>query len=443
MKWMIATTESFQKGEIPPTVAAFLARHSDPFIILDESSKIKTNFACKEAKKSKRTQAIKKLNQYGERSILTGTFMSTSPVNAYDQMEFLCENFWGENMYSFESRYCIMIRLPIGRGIRTLIPSDMWEKMHKRMVKAQAKGDRELDSIMQTYTNTYSIAESRLRVILENEEYKPFINLDELYKRIEKCTMIVRKEDVLDLPDKVFVTVKVDMSPAMKKAYNDVLNSAIVGEVVFDGLSMYHRLQEVCNGYIPLQDGTKINEKTGKEVPVIVLDPRAENAKLDALSDYLEDIDIKRHRVIVWSNRKKILKDAAERLTKEGYRVAVYDGDTSDDEKESIKKRFLEGEIDVFIGNQKSGAYGLDWLKSATYAIYISNDSSSDVRSQADDRIHRGGCGKDNKIIVDIVIGGSIDEKVMVNLRRGIELIKSGKTDASIFALDEEDDIVF
>ena len=443
MKWLLASTESFQRGDIPDTVKSFIKANPHPFIILDESSKIKTNSACKEEKKSKRTQAIKKLNETGERCILTGTFMSVSPVNAYDQMEFLCKNFWGENMYSFENTYCIMIHLKIGRGIRTLITEDIWKVMHKRLAKAAAKSQKDLETTMQMYTNMYSISESRQKHILENEEYSPFINLDDLYKRIERCTMVVKKEDALDLPEKLNVEVRVEMPDSMKKLYKEILSSGTLGEcAVPDGIAMYHRLQDVCNGYTPYQDGTTLDQKTGKEKPVIKLNRAAENPKLDTLVDYLDGIDVKRHKAIVWSNRKLLLHDAYDRLMAEGYRCCLYDGDTSDAEKEEIEDDFTKGKIDVFIGNQKSGGFGLDWLKAANYMIFVSNDRSPETRKQAEERFHRGNCGTEKKTVVDIVAEGSVDQRVASGLRRGLQLINSGSTDREVFDLEEEEEEV-
>ena len=68
MRCLIVSLESFQKGEIPEEVEQYInSCETEPFIILDESSKIKTNNPCKESKKSKRTQAILKLNKTGQR----------------------------------------------------------------------------------------------------------------------------------------------------------------------------------------------------------------------------------------------------------------------------------------------------------------------------------------------------------------------------------------
>lgn len=440
MKWLISSLESFQKGDIPDTVKAFLRRYPDPFIIMDESSKIKTNSACKEEKKSNRTRAIQKLNAYGERTILTGTFMSVSPVNAYDQMEFLCKGFWGEDMYSFENRYCIMVTLPIGRGIRTLIDEKLWKSLHARLVRANKKSEEDLEYVMLQITKTYRIPESRQRIILENEKYTPFIRLNKLYERIADCSMIVRKEDVLDLPDKVPIKLSVELTAEQKALYKEILNEGSVGDLVLDSLSMYHRLLDVCNGYRPVKVGTKISPKTGKEVPVVELFPLKENPKLDTLIDYMEEIDTKRHQVVIWSNRKRFLHDTFDRLKAAGYRIAKYDGDTTEEEKEELERAFKAKEIDIFIGNQKSGSHGLDWLKLAKYSFFISNDPSPDTRSQAEDRVHRGGCGTEKKAMIDLVGVGSIDERTQASLARGIALIKSGKTNRDIFELEEDDE---
>ena len=123
MKALIISLESFQKGEVPEEVKKYiLANHGNVFTILDESSKIKTNNPCKESKKSKRTQAILKLNKIGHRCILTGTFMSKTPVNAYDQMKFLSEDFFKEGMFAFAEHYELRRNLPSVRGARITLP---------------------------------------------------------------------------------------------------------------------------------------------------------------------------------------------------------------------------------------------------------------------------------------------------------------------------------
>jgi len=426
MKYMIVTVESFQSGDIPEEVAKFISVHDDPFIVLDESSKIKSNKAVAKRNKSKRCQAIQKLNTIGSRAILTGTFISKSPVNAYDQMEFLKKDYWEEDIFSFENRYCIMIRLPIGRGIRVLIPEDTYYSLHRSLVKAEKNGM--LQAQIGSSSRYYSLSERKLLHILKNKEYTPFIGVKDIYDRISKDTIIVKKKDALNIPDKVYKKIRLSMNSEMEKLYKQLLDVGFTDEYISrgNGISLYHRFQDIVNGYIPVQ-------KDGDEA--VVLERQKDNAKISALLDEISSIDIDNHQVVVWSNRKLFIRDIYNALSKEDISCCVYDGDTSTDEKERIKDDFSSGKVRVFIGNQRSGSFGLDWLKSADYAIFISNDYSVETREQAEDRIHRGGIKDVSKTIIDIVVAGTVDEKVQESLRVGKELIHSGVTDKSVFAL--------
>ena len=182
MKALIVSLESFQKGIIPEEVRQYiLSQSQQPFIVLDESSKIKTNNPCKESKKSKRTQAIMRLNRVGERCILTGTFMSKSPVNAYDQMNFLCPDFFPESIWSFAEHYEIRRSLKSVRGARVLLSQKDYEAIYKRLNKARTDPlNYSLRGLMDGVMAFYGISEEACKWIYEHPEYSPFKNVDEL-----------------------------------------------------------------------------------------------------------------------------------------------------------------------------------------------------------------------------------------------------------------------
>ena len=412
---------------MPDVVKEYVKKYPKPFTILDESSKIKTNRACRDVKKSKRTVAIQKLNKYGHRSILTGTFLSKSPVNAYDQMEFLQKGFFEENMYQFESKYVITITLPIGRGCKTVIPEDVYAKVHKRLNKAYKEGGSErLQLAFEAVFNAYKIGETKQRHIMDHEEYTPFINVKDLYARIAPVCMVVRKHDALDMPAKTYVTRKVCLTKEMADMYKELLSQGFTEELTVDNtLSLYHRFQDICNGYIPFD-----NAETGK----VELKRQAENVKLDELLETIDEIGSEEHQIVVFANRTLFLEDIHKAVSDLGIPCALYNGNTSSEDKAKIKEDCTSGKVRVFIANQASAAYGLDFLKGFSYELFVSNDHSVERREQAEDRIHRGEhCGA--KTIIDIVVEGTVDEKVTRSLLLGKELIKAGKTDKSLFDL--------
>ena len=430
MKALIVSLESFQKGEIPEEVRKYiLANNGNIFTILDESSKIKTNNPCKESKKSKRTQAILKLNKIGQRCILTGTFMSKSPVNAYDQMNFLCPGFFSESMYAFAEHYEIRRTLPSVRGARITITQKDYETIRKRLVRYKDNPSA-LSGAMDSIHSFYGISKEDCIHILKNPEYSPYKNMEELWQRIGDTCMKVDRKTSTDLPPKVYKTYDIALTKEQMKLYLQLQNQYCTDNIVVDnGLKLYLRFQDVCNGYEPIDHGDTIDEN-GKVRHNIELKPLADNPKLDMLEEVIDDIGDK--QVVVWCSRTKLLYDAEARMKELGYTTAIYDGKIDKKLREEGYQSFSEGKTQLIFVNQASGAYGLDGLKEADYAVYLCNSYSVEQRAQSENRIYRGEITR-SKYIIDLTCKGTCEEKITTCLKLGKELISTGVTDTEIF----------
>lgn len=434
MKALIVSLESFQKGEVPEEVKEYIARcGGDPFIILDESSKIKTNEPCKDSKKSKRTQAILSLNKTGERCILTGTFMSKSPVNAYDQMNFLKDGFFPESMYAFAERYVIRRTLQNVRGARITITQKDYEVIRRKLLRFKDSPNC-LAGVMDGIYSFYGITREDCLHILQHEEYTPFKNLDELWRRIGDNVVKVDRKDLFDIPPKLYKTYNVELTAEQKKLYLQLQNQHCTDKVVVDnGLKLYLRFQDICNGYEPV-DGEEYFDKEGKKHNRVDLIPLKENPKLDMLEEVIEEIGDK--QVVVWCSRSRLLYDARNRLQELGYTCGVYDGKVGDNEREKDYEAFGRGDTQIMLANPRSAGYGLDDLKRADYAIYLCNSYSVEERMQSEDRIYRGEV-KTNKYIIDITCSRTCEDRVVEALKQGKELVDMGATDTSLFMLEE------
>lgn len=435
MKALIISLESFQKGEVPEEVKKYiLANHGNVFIILDESSKIKTNNPCKESKKSKRTQAILKLNKIGHRCILTGTFMSKTPVNAYDQMNFLKEGFFPESMFAFAERYELRRDLPSVRGARITLPEKDYFAIRKKLERS--KSDTYLlSSAMDSIKSFYGLSREDCLHILKHPEYTPFKNIDELWSRIGDTCIHLKKEDILDIPPKVYKTYKVNLTKEQKKLYLQLQNQHCTDNITVDnGLKLYLRFQDICNGYEPVETEETVIVN-GEEKHKVELIPLKENPKLDLLEELVEEIG--EEQIVIWCSRARLLHDAKKRLVNAGYTCGVYDGKVKREDREKDYTAFENKEIQIIFVNQASGAYGLDGLKKANYAIYLCNSYSVEQREQSEDRIYRG-LVKENKYIIDITCQGTCEDRVVKSLKQGKELLSTGMTDASLFLLNEE-----
>lgn len=426
MKALVVSLEAFQSGNIPEEVKQYIiANKGNVFTILDESSKIKCNEPCKSSKMSKRAQAVLRLNKFGERCILTGTFMSKSPVNAYNQMNFLKEGFFPESIYSFAEHYTIRRSLPSVRGARITLPKKDYDTIRARLMRA--KGDKYvLCGVMDKVCSFYGISRDDCVHIMKHEEYTPFKNLDELWERIGDVCFHPKKSDILDVPEKLYKSHKVELTKEQLKLYLQLQNQHCTDRITVDnGLKLYIRFQDICNGYEPVSMG---EDENGKEIVELV--PLKENPKLDLLEELIDDIGDE--QIIVWCSRSRLLHDAFQRLSDKGYSCGIYDGKVGSDVREAYYEDFYNKKIQILFVNQASGAYGLDKLRNANYAIYLCNDSSVEKRQQSEDRIARGEY-ETNKYIIDISCAGTVEQSVTEALLLGQELIDSGITDANIF----------
>ena len=431
MKALIISLESFQRGEVPEEVKKYiLAHHGNIFTILDESSKIKTNEPCKDSKKSKRTQAILRLNRIGQRCILTGTFMSKSPVNAYDQMNFLCPDFFPESIYAFAEHYVIRRQLPSVRGARITLSDTDYNNIHKRLNNAKSRAGG-LAGAIHSVCSFFSISEEDCMRIMNNKEYTPFKNVDELWERIGDVCMHPRKEDILDVPPKIYKEYKLSLTKEQRDLYLQLQNQHCTDRITVDnGLKLYIRFQDICNGYEPVETGEL--DKNGN--PVVELIPLKENPKLDWLEEYIESIG--NEQCLVWCSRTRRLYDACQRMRDKGYKCGIYDGKVGTENRERDYDDFYNKKIQILFLNQASGAYGLDKLRNANYGVYLCNDASVERRQQSEDREARG-LYTELKYITDVSMEGTVEYRNAQALKQGKELLDSGITDASLFMLEE------
>ncbi len=325
-------------------------------VAVDESTTIKNRSAA-------RTKALTKVADLADyRRVLTGSPVTKSPLDLYSQCEFLKKNALGHSSFwSFQGRYCKLVRRTMG-------------------------------------------AHSFNQIV-------GYQNLDELNGIIEPFSFRVRKEDCLDLPDKVYLRREVELTPEQKQVYETMKRAAIAeleGSVISAStvLTQLLRLQQICSGFVNTDDGTF------KELP---------SNKLQELMDVVEETDGK---IIIWANFTHNIKAIAEALAKEygPDSVATYYGDTATEERQRIVTRFQDpaSPLRFFVGQPRTGGYGLT-LTEARTVIYYSNGFDLEVRLQSEDRAHRIG-QRSNVTYVDIVVPGTVDEKILIALRSKINI---------------------
>lgn len=356
--------------------------------------------------------------------------MSKSPVNAFDQMDYLKDGFFPEGIYAFAEHHIIRRALPSVRGARITISPKDYEAIYKRLSRCK-DSPNVLCGAMDSVHSFYGISREDCVHILEHPVYTPFKHIDELWNRIGDVCVHPKKSDILDVPDKIYKNYRLELTKEQKDLYLQLQNQHCTDHITVDnGLKLYLRFQDICNGYEPVETD-ELNEE-GK--PIVELIPLKENPKLDWLEEVVESIGDE--QCIVWCARSRLLHDACARMRDKGYTCGIYDGKVGHDNREQDYEDYFNKKIQILFCNQASAGYGLDKLRNSDYAFYLCNDASVEKRQQSEDRIARGMYESD-KFIVDVSMSGTVEQRVTDALKQGKELVDSGITDASLFLLEE------
>lgn len=383
-------------------------------MVLDESQRIKSA----DAKRTRAAITLGKKAVY--RRILSGTPVPKSPLDLYMQYKFLDPTILKWTTFSAFRAHHAVIR-------------DQWDPLVVHIMK-----------------------QNNLRrapiLIAEDENGKPmYKNIPELKQRIAPYTSIALKEDCLDLPEKVFMQIPVELSDVQRRAYRSMIEDAVAdlrtefsdkelkkipadpveafeymlgldGSGVVkasNGMVKQLRLQQLIGGY-----PTDGENETIPFDKIPKLDKMIETIKFDIDPDA---------RIIIWSCFRAEIQGIVDRLNKEFPVAGVveYHGGVLDDDREEAIYR-LQGERPIlddqfnkvgtdtcpddhrarfFVGQQHAGGLGIT-LTAATYVFYYANNRSGEDRQQSEDRAHR--IGQEEKVtIVDFITENTIESKIL------------------------------
>ena len=217
-------------------------------------------------------------------------------------------------------------------------------------------------------------------------------HMDELQSKLLSCSVRLRKEDVLDLPEKTYIDEYVDMGTKQRKLYDDV-KKAIVDDIdnvmlSVNPLSQLIRLRQASTD-------TSILSTTIKE-----------SAKYDRALELIKDIIDNNESVVVFSELSTVINNFYKLLPYK--KVAVVTG--------KIKDR--EHQIDMFMNDDEChiilGTEALQTgytLTKANNVIFLDEPWTAAQKSQAEDRCHR--ISQHNNVsIITLMCKNTIDEYI-------------------------------
>jgi SNF2 family DNA or RNA helicase len=310
-------------------------------IVLDESHKIKNPDA-------KTTNSIFELKDFAKkRIIITGTPIANKPLDLWAQFYFLDNgNLLGSSFKKFEKKYSIDLK------------------------------DDDL-----------------------SEQKDRFNNLREI---ILSNSMRRLKEDVLELPEKIYIEKYVQLEGQQKKIYDQLKNELYIEITNIAGEAIIDRSDELLKKLLRLAQiasNPLLIDKAYNEIPV----------KFPLLDTLIKNILEQKQKVIVWSCFVDNIRILYKRY-KEFGTLMLY-GDIPIEKRNEIVKQFRSNdESMILIANPAAAREGLT-LTSANNAVYLDRNFNLVDYLQSQDRIHRISQTKVCKIF-KIIAKNTIDEYI-------------------------------
>lgn len=231
----------------------------------------------------------------------------------------------------------------------------------------------------------------------------------------------LRVENVsLKLPPKRYKTVHVPMTADQKYILKELKENFQLefGRVTIDSdyiFTLINKSLQVCDGFIIGDDKKLAALNTNKD---------------EFLLDILDEIDLSRHKVVVWCAYRFSVKKISRLVKKLNHNVLTLTAATKDVNK-TVTAFQKSKNHNILVATQKKAAESIT-LTSANQAIYYSNTWSYDARGNSEARICRKGSEiHDHVMYTDLVVKDSIEETVLKSLLTKKNLVAELKREFS------------
>lgn len=209
------------------------------------------------------------------------------------------------------------------------------------------------------------------------------------YARLSNKSMFLKKDDCVDLPEKVFEVRRFDMAKKQRQYYDDIVNDikANINQwSKFEFTAKLMKLREITSGFVINKNNTITDFDNNKE-------------KL--LEEVIAEIGNK--PIIVWCQFQHEIETLAKKFNGVGLTSKTKN-------RNDIIRQFKNNEIKLLFTHPQLIGKGLTFVN-CTYNIYYSLSFSYEEFKQSQDRIHRIGQGNKCTYII-LQAKNSIEEKM-------------------------------
>lgn len=315
--------------------------------VLDESSRIKNH----KAQTTKKLHALRW--KFSKRMILSGTPAPNIETEYWSQMNFV-DDIFDKSFYKFQRTYFHMSRGGHREDVSGFRLADMLRKGFKLSISDH--------------------------------------NREVLMSVIKQRAIYAKKQDCLDLPDRIYEKRYVNLTGEYKKIYNTMKKDMILTIendhiVAQSALTLLMKLRQITGGFAMSHDGATV---------------ALNNSKLSELENVIEEAG--NQKVIIWCQFKWEIKRIKELIGEKA--VCLY-GETKD--KQGVIDAF-KTDKQYLIAHPRSAGHGLTFTE-CSLQVFYSLDYSWETYEQAKARTHRAG-QKNNCTYIHLLAKDTIDDVI-------------------------------
>ena len=231
--------------------------------------------------------------------------------------------------------------------------------------------------------------------------------------RVRELLLRRKKEDVVNLPEKIFSVRDIELKGEQRKRYDEIRKELLL------------RVRTV-NGKVYIREIESILEEFLRAVQIAsnprLIDPewKGEPAKFLELDEIVQEVVVEREqKLVVWTNYLDNVSELCDRYAR--YGAAGFTGSVSADARAKLVEQFQErnSDLKILIAIPAAGGVGIT-LTAAQTAVYIDKTWNAEHWMQSIDRIHR--IGQQGTVSVISLHACPVDEIIYRNLIRKKEI---------------------
>lgn len=253
----------------------------------------------------------------------------------------------------------------------------------------------------------------RDKVMLKITQYKwvPRQDAQQTVHQVLQPAIRYTKAECLDLPDLLYSTREVPLTPQQAKYYDalrkQMITIAAGSEITaVNAAAMLNKLLQVAQGAVYTDDGGVVEFDVSN--------------RMTELLNVIEQTD---HKILVFIPYRHTLEMVENALLKEGYTVQTIHGGVASTRRADIIKQFqTEDDPRILLLVPQATAHGIT-LTRASQVVWWGPVSSTEIYLQANSRAHRA--GQTNKVTVTHLQGSPVERRMYTMLQSKIDLHQS------------------